>query len=157
MTDQMSALDWRCRNYDLPGLTPGGAAPCQNFEQSGPCFCSSVSRLLRPNLNWRMWFNLGSACLLGELPLTNDVLRFGGSHHNVWSTLCAVWLSQLRGKVRNCSRWSSAPADSRSRGKMRELRRFFAGSSRYVRSQILLGGASKTNQAKAMIAVMKAS
>jgi hypothetical protein len=31
---------------------------------------------------------------------------------------------------------------------MPELRRFFAGSPRYVRSQILLGGASETNQAK---------
>ena len=31
---------------------------------------------------------------------------------------------------------------------MPELRRFFAGSPRYVRSQILLGGASETNQTK---------
>ena len=31
---------------------------------------------------------------------------------------------------------------------MPELRRFFAGSARYVRSQILLGGASETKQAK---------
>lgn len=38
--------------------------------------------------------------------------------------------------------------DGRSRHKMRELWRIFAGSSRCVRSQILLGGASKTRQAK---------
>jgi hypothetical protein len=31
---------------------------------------------------------------------------------------------------------------------MLELWRFYAGSPRYVRSQILLGGASETNQAK---------
>jgi len=40
---------------------------------------------------------------------------------------------------------------------MLNLRRFYAGSPRYVRSQILLDGASETNQAKAVIAVMKAS
>ena len=38
--------------------------------------------------------------------------------------------------------------DGRSRRKMRELRRIFAGPSRYVRSQILLGRASKTTRAK---------
>ena len=31
---------------------------------------------------------------------------------------------------------------------MLELRRFYAGSPRYVRSQILLGGSSETNQTK---------
>src|SRR5215831_1115111 len=36
--------------------------------------------------------------------------------------------------------------DGRSRYQMRELRRISAGSSRYVRSQILLDGASKTGK-----------
>src|SRR5262249_46872593 len=36
--------------------------------------------------------------------------------------------------------------DGRSRYQMLELRRVSAGSSRYVRSQILLGGASKTGK-----------
>jgi hypothetical protein len=40
----LAAARWFAqRKFELfPGLMPSGAAPCQNFEQSGPCFCSSA-------------------------------------------------------------------------------------------------------------------